>query len=53
VVDTTKVSGFVAEYMDRFSDEESDRARQVQFEFRGVPNKQTHQIEQVTVEGAE
>lgn len=53
VVDATKVSGHVAEYLSDFGETETDRERQVQFEFRGVPNQQAHQIEQVIVDGAE
>lgn len=53
VVDATKISGFVAEYMPDFREGETDNERQAQFEFRGVPNKQKHQIEQVIVDGAE
>lgn len=53
ILDTTKVSGHFAEYMDDLGREESDRERQVQFEFKGVPNRQAHQVEHVTVEGVE
>lgn len=52
-VETTKLSGFVAERLHDFGEMETDRERQVQFEFRGVPNKQVQQIEQITVDGAD
>lgn len=53
IVDTTKVSGFVVERLHGYGNPQSDRDRQVQFEFRGTPNTETHQVEQVIVDGAE
>jgi hypothetical protein len=53
IIDTTKANGHVDERLHSYGNEESDRPRQVQFEFRGTPNKQAHQIEHLVVEGAE
>lgn len=53
IVDATRNSGFIAERLHEYGNTETDRDRQVQFEFRGVANKQVHQVEEVIVDGAD